>query len=104
LLPISQYDTLFNLIGTTYGGDGQQTFSLPNLLGRTPIQQGSNGTTSYVIGQVAGVETGNLEYKAFAMRNEQLLPINQNQALFSLLGTTYGGDGRVNFALPQPRA
>jgi microcystin-dependent protein len=39
--------------------------------------------------------------KGWAMCNGQLLPINQNQALFSLLGTTYGGDGRVNFALPD---
>ena len=42
--------------------------------------------------------------KGWAMCNGQLLPINQNQALFSLLGTTYGGDGRVNFALPDLRA
>jgi microcystin-dependent protein len=41
--------------------------------------------------------------KGWAMCNGQLLPINQNQALFSLLGTTYGGDGRVNFALPDLR-
>src|SRR5882757_864534 len=39
--------------------------------------------------------------KGWAMCNGQLLPINQNQALFSLLGTTFGGDGRVNFALPN---
>lgn len=39
----------------------------------------------------------------WAQCNGQLLPINQNQALFSLLGTTYGGDGRVNFALPDFR-
>lgn len=39
--------------------------------------------------------------KGWAMCNGQILPINQNQALFSLLGTTYGGDGRVNFALPN---
>jgi microcystin-dependent protein len=39
--------------------------------------------------------------KGWAFCNGQLLPINQNQALFSLLGTTYGGDGRVNFALPN---
>ena len=39
--------------------------------------------------------------KGWAMCDGQLLPINQNQALFSLLGTTYGGDGRVNFALPD---
>jgi len=39
--------------------------------------------------------------KGWAFCNGQMLPINQNQALFSLLGTTYGGDGRVNFALPD---
>ncbi len=42
--------------------------------------------------------------KGWALCNGQLLPINQNQGLFSLLGTTYGGDGRVNFALPNLQA
>lgn len=42
--------------------------------------------------------------KGWALANGQLLPINQNQGLFSLLGTTFGGDGRVNFALPDLRA
>ncbi|MDQ3815604.1 MAG: tail fiber protein [Armatimonadota bacterium] len=41
--------------------------------------------------------------KGWALCNGQLLPINQNQALFALLGTTFGGDGRVNFALPDYR-
>jgi microcystin-dependent protein len=45
----------------------------------------------------------NFAPQGWAMCNGQLLPINQNQALFSLLGTTYGGDGRVNFALPDLR-
>lgn len=45
----------------------------------------------------------NFAPKGWAMCNGQLLPINQNQALFSLLGTTFGGDGRVNFALPDQR-
>lgn len=45
----------------------------------------------------------NFPPKGWAFCNGQLLPINQNQALFSLLGTTYGGDGRVNFALPDFR-
>ncbi len=45
----------------------------------------------------------NFAPKGWAQCNGQLLPINQNQALFSLLGTTYGGDGRVNFALPDLR-
>jgi microcystin-dependent protein len=44
LLPISEYETLFNLIGTTYGGDGQSTFAVPDLRGRIPIHQG-NGFT-----------------------------------------------------------
>src|ERR1700753_991375 len=45
----------------------------------------------------------NFPPKGWAFCNGQLLPINQNQPLFSLLGTTYGGDGRVNFALPNLR-
>ena len=46
----------------------------------------------------------NFAPKGWALANGQLLPINQNQALFSILGTTYGGDGRVNFALPDLRS
>src|SRR4051812_46615489 len=45
----------------------------------------------------------NFAPKGWALCNGQLLPINQNQALFSLLGTTFGGDGRVNFGLPDQR-
>jgi microcystin-dependent protein len=45
----------------------------------------------------------NFAPKGWALANGQLLPINQNQALFSLLGTNFGGDGRVNFALPDIR-
>jgi microcystin-dependent protein len=52
LLAIAEYETLFNLIGTTYGGDGQSTFGLPDLRGRIPIHQGSG----YVVGQTGGVE------------------------------------------------
>lgn len=58
LLPISEYDTLFALIGTTYGGDGQTTFAVPDLRGRVPIHQGQGpGLSNYVIGQRAGTET-----------------------------------------------
>ena len=53
LLPISENETLFNLIGTTYGGDGQSTFALPDLRGRLPIHQG-NG---FLLAQNGGVET-----------------------------------------------
>jgi microcystin-dependent protein len=57
LIPISEYETLFNLIGTTYGGDGQSTFALPDLRGRLPVHQGTGGGGTYVIGEVSGVES-----------------------------------------------
>jgi microcystin-dependent protein len=58
LLPISEYDALFALIGTTYGGDGQTTFAVPDLRGRLPIHQGTGpGLSTYVIGQMSGTET-----------------------------------------------
>ncbi|MBW3517578.1 phage tail protein [Flavobacterium sp. NKUCC04_CG] len=57
LLPISEFETLFVLIGTTYGGDGINTFALPNLQGRVVVGRGQNvGTSNYVIGQNGGTE------------------------------------------------
>jgi microcystin-dependent protein len=56
-LPISENDTLFTLIGTTYGGDGQETFNLPNLQSRVPIHMGTGPSgTTYQIGEMAGTE------------------------------------------------
>ena len=59
LLPISENETLFNLIGTTYGGDGQENFALPDLQGRIPLHQGQGPGISqnYTIGEKAGVES-----------------------------------------------
>lgn len=209
-LQISEYDVLFQLIGTTYGGDGETTFNLPDLRGRVPVGQGQGPgiSRSYVIGQAAGVESTTLTLQQIPQHNHplgatrspgttaspvnafpadngagaaqytttatgltqqaaqnlgpfggsqphenmqpyvvinyiislygifpsqssgsgnnpflgeimpiswnyapggyaycrgQLLPINQNQALFALLGTMYGGDGRTTFALPDLR-
>lgn len=157
LLPISQNQALFSLLGTTYGGDGRTTFALPDLRGRTPIGTG-NGID---IGQVSGsnfttiadynlpsyggelsnhqatlglsflmAKTGATypprgdapcpcamsddtaflgEVNMFAWRPYaasdalagQLVEIRNNTALFSLLGTTFGGDGKTTFALPD---
>ena len=56
LLSISTNDALYALLGTTYGGDGVNTFAVPDLRGRVPIHQGSQtGLPTYVIGQVGGV-------------------------------------------------
>lgn len=57
LMPISENDALFNLIGTTYGGDGQETFGLPDLQGRFPIHQGTVSGTTFQIGEEAGTES-----------------------------------------------
>lgn len=76
LLPISEYETLFNLIGTTYGGDGQSTFALPDLRGRIPLHFG-NGFT---LAETGGVET-------------VTLTVSQIPAhVHSLLASTTGGD------------
>ena len=61
LLPISQNQALFSLLGTTYGGDGRSTFGLPDLRGRVPIHSGKGpGLTSRQLGQEAGAETTTL--------------------------------------------
>lgn len=61
LLSIAEYDTLYSLIGTTYGGDGMVTFALPDLRGRVPIHFGQlPGGSNYVLGQMAGAETETL--------------------------------------------
>jgi len=159
LLSPTEFPALFNLIGTTYGGDGVNTFALPDLRGRTII----GASTADPVGTLVGSPTvslsnnqtpngfsnvvqpvddrepslalnylialngvfpsrdsgsinpntpyltevipfaGSFAPSGWALCNGQLLPINQNQALLSLLGTTFGGDGRVNFALPDLR-
>jgi len=58
LLPIAEYEVLYTLLGTTYGGDGQSTFGVPDLRGRLPIHQGTGpGLSNYVIGQKSGTES-----------------------------------------------
>lgn len=61
LLPISEYDVLFNLIGTTYGGDGVQTFALPDFRGRTLIGVGQGpGLSNRTVGELGGSRTATL--------------------------------------------
>ena len=160
-LQIGDHDVLFQLIGTTYGGDGQSTFMLPDLRGRTIIgasnfaQIGSTlgqeqvtlgnanlppptgsgqpfdnrapalalnyiiclqgifpghddgqgpealGSNQY-LGEIVAV-TFDFAPSGWAFCHGQLLSISQNTALFSILGTTYGGNGQTTFALPDLR-
>jgi microcystin-dependent protein len=179
LLPISEHDALFSLLGTTYGGNGTTTFALPDLQGRAVVGTGTGpGLQPWVLGETRGSEevtltqadmaahnhtippsadftgltggnqplsntqpslalnyiiamqgifpphdvppqngsvsgqtylgeltlfAGGFAPHGWAFTNGQLLPINQNQALFALLGTTYGGNGVTTFALPDLR-
>lgn len=57
LLPISEYEVLYQLIGATYGGDGQETFALPDLQSRIPLHIGSDGFNNYSLGESFGAET-----------------------------------------------
>ena len=73
-LPISENEALFQLIGTTYGGDGEETFNLPNLASRVPIHMGigPDGTT-YQIGESAGVESVTLTVQQIPSHSHALL-------------------------------
>lgn len=58
VLPIAEYEALFTLIGTTYGGDGMETFALPDLRGRVPVHAGTGpGLSPYALGEQVGVES-----------------------------------------------
>jgi microcystin-dependent protein len=78
LMPISQNETLFNLIGTTYGGDGQETFALPNLSGRCPIHQGTLQGTTFTIGEVAGTESVTLTTQQIPQHTHAFLGSGNN--------------------------
>ena len=92
-LAISENDALFTLIGTTYGGDGQETFNLPNLASRVPMHMGTgpDGTT-YQIGEAAGTEQETL--------TTQQIPAHTHAAM----GSTAAGNNSVPtggvFAVP----
>ena len=114
MLLIAQYQSLFKLLGTTFGGDGTTTFGIPDLKAVPPLlPRGSGPASIYSIANVSSGSTSDsivAEVKLFPSAcpltnwstcEGQLIPIGSNTALFSLLQTTYGGDGETNFALPD---
>ncbi|MGX1172396.1 phage tail protein [Pseudomonas sp. NFACC04-2] len=109
-LSLSQYQTLFALIGVTYGGNGQTTFMLPNLQGRLPLGQGNGlGLTPRVIGEVSGTEnvtptlnnlpshthtlTGVTASTTLQLANPASNPVNTPTATNSFIGTSGTGPG-----------
>ena len=108
LLPISENETLFQLIGTTYGGDGESTFALPDLRGRIPIHQGSG----FILAETGGAEEITLTVPQIPVHSHALLasdnnatstsPVNQVLAASSeVTVTAYGTDAPLTVLIPQ---
>jgi microcystin-dependent protein len=86
LLPISENETLFQLIGTTYGGDGQSTFALPDLRGRIPIHQGSG----FILAETGGAEEITLTVNQIAAHGHPLLASTATATEASPAGNVVG--------------
>jgi microcystin-dependent protein len=126
VLPIENNTALFSLLGAAYGGDGQRTFALPNLRDKAPVKGArwclvttgiypprtepaspsnqpvppvSSGHDLF-LGQLIAVASQFCPYGTLESKG-QMLSIADYSALYSLMGTTYGGDGQENFALPN---
>lgn len=79
LLPISEYETLFQLIGTTYGGDGQSTFAVPDLRGRAPLHMGTGPSgQTFVMGEASGVEQVTLTTQQIPAHSHPMLASGDN--------------------------
>jgi microcystin-dependent protein len=92
---IDQNAALFNLIGTTYGGDGLQTFGLPDLRGRVAVHVGSNGTSNYLIGQLDGVEDVTLLTTQYPAHTHAALVSNAPGAQPSPAGNMLGASAQT---------
>src|SRR3954466_11281613 len=86
LLPISENETLFNLIGTTYGGDGQSTFGLPDLRGRLPLHQG-NG---FILAETGGAEEVTLNVNQIPAHSHPFFATNDTATATNPQGNVLG--------------
>jgi microcystin-dependent protein len=94
LQAISQNETLYQLLGTTYGGDGTQTFNLPNLQGCVPVGQGTGGGGTYVMGEYTGAE--NVTINASTMPNHtHPVPCNATGNISNPGNAVFAGDPGV---------
>ncbi len=98
LLPISEFETLFNLIGTTYGGDGQSTFALPDLRGRLPLHQGGG----FTLAENGGVETVTLTVSQIPAHSHPMLASNDIPTQTSPQGNVTGQAAAKLYRLGNP--
>ena len=105
-LPIAENEVLFQLIGTTYGGDGEETFNLPNLASRVPIHMGTNAKngTTYQLGEMAGTEQETLTTQQIPVHTHPMFgsldPANQQAVNAHVTGKSTQVDLFIN-AQPQ---
>jgi microcystin-dependent protein len=104
ILAISQYTTLFQLIGTTYGGDGVSTFNLPNLSSRVPMHQGSGPGGNYVLGQMAGEENVTLTTPQIPSHTHTMLCAGSSSNSPAPAGAFCGATGSSTYAAAAPNA
>ena len=99
LLPISENEALFTLIGTTYGGDGQETFAVPDLQGRVPIHQGSGASDGvpYTLGEKGGVESVTLTAQQIPVHNHALLGSSNAATLTSPSSAVVATSAQVDY-------
>ena len=106
-LPISENETLFQLLGTTYGGDGESTFNLPNLQSRVPIHMGTGPDgANYQLAEMAGSESVTLTTQQIPVHTHQLLatsaPGAETNPLANLTGTPLTKRIYADPTAPQP--
>ncbi len=91
LLSIAQNTALFSLLGTTYGGNGQTTFALPDLRGRVPLHWGQGpGLSNYVLGEVSGTETVTLTTQQMPQHNHQVAATSEEAGSKTPIGNLPG--------------
>ena len=95
LLSIAQNSALFALLGTTYGGDGQTTFALPDLRSRIAVGQGQGpGLSNYVTGQISGTENTTLLSINMPAHNHQMMASSDSQTQNTAAGASLASQGR----------
>ena len=104
VLAISEYTTLFQLIGTTYGGDGQSTFNLPDLRSRVPIHLGTGGGGSFTIGQSAGAELITLTQNQIPAHSHVPQASSETGTLTSPAGAVWASSTNLPYSANAPTA
>ncbi|MER2599126.1 MAG: tail fiber protein [Caldilineales bacterium] len=98
LLPVNQYQALFSLLGTTYGGNGMTTFALPDLRGRIPLHTGTNQGMTFSMGQSSGEEVHTLNGAEMPAHIHSALASANTASVPSPVNATWANSGDSSYA------